>query len=906
MDKKAAGSLLLLWVASGCGGGDSTNPGGRTPTALLRVSGNTQSAGVGEVLPNALVVKVVDAQGAGVPNVSVSWSVTSGGGNVSSSSTPSDQNGQALVTLTLGATPGANSVSASAAQLTPVVFTATGIGPPAKLSYTVQPTSVTAGAPIVQAVQVVVQDVQGTTVPTATTSVTLAITSGTGASGATLGGTLTQSAVGGVATFNTLTVDKAASGYTLTATASGVTSAVSTAFDVNAGTATKLAFSTQPATAGAGGAISPAVQVLVQDPQGNTVTGATNSITLAIASGTGTSGATLGGTVTRAAVSGVATFSNLNINKSGIGYRLAATATSLTPVTSTLFDVSAGPATHLAFTVQPTDAVAGTPITPAVQVSILDASNNVVTTATDSIYANFSISWGGTPSGTFRKKAVNGVATFDDLSIDKAHTDFRLQTFSLDRDLGIPASNLFTVNVGPPARLTFITQPRDAMDRVLFDSLRILVQDNQGNTVTASTASVTIAITNGTGATGATLSGTSTRSADTGLVIFADLSIDLVGTGYTLTATSAGLSGDTTVAFRVVGPLYATQVSAGLYLTSCAIVSGSAAYCWGYSGNGQLGNGTTTGTGAPVAVSGGLAFAAVSAGLHVCGVTDAGAGHCWGYGLNGELGQGSYADSHTPVPVSGGLTFSTVSTGVYHTCALRPGGAAYCWGGGAAGVLGDSTYGSSNTPSLVAGHHTWANVSAGYAHSCAVTTTGEAYCWGDGSYGDLGTGSAAAGIAPLPVSGGLTFAVVLAGGEQDSCGLTTSGAAYCWGGNGWGQLGDGNTSTLSTTPVPVTGGLTFTTISAGDAHYCGLTAAGAMYCWGLNRFGQLGDGTTTSRNSPVAVSGGITFTSISAGRDHTCGVATSGIVYCWGYNLSGELGDRTSVNRSVPVRVSEP
>ena len=109
MDKKAAGSLLLLWVASGCGGGDSTNPGGRTPTALLRVSGNTQSAGVGEVLPNALVVKVVDAQGAGVPNVSVSWSVTSGGGNVSSSSTPSDQNGQALVTLTLGATPGPNS-----------------------------------------------------------------------------------------------------------------------------------------------------------------------------------------------------------------------------------------------------------------------------------------------------------------------------------------------------------------------------------------------------------------------------------------------------------------------------------------------------------------------------------------------------------------------------------------------------------------------------------------------------------------------------------------------------------------------------------------------------------------------------------------------------------------------------
>ncbi len=904
MNKKVAGSLLSLLIAWGCGG-DSTNLGNHAPTALIRVSGNTQSAGVGEALPNALVVKVVDAQGAGVPNVSVSWSVTSGGGNLSASSTPSDQNGQALVMLTLGANPGANSVSASAAQLTPVTFTATAIGPPAKLSYAVQPTSVTAGAPIVQAVQVVVQDVQGTTVPTATTSVTLAITSGTGASGATLGGTLTQTAAAGVATFNNLTVDKAARGYTLTATASGVTSAVSTAFDVNPGTAAKLAFSTQPTTAAAGAAISPAVQVVVQDAQGNTVTGAINSTTLAIASGTGTTGATLGGTVTRAAVSGVATFSNLNINKSGIGYRLAATATSLTPVTSTLFDVTPGPATHLAFTVQPSDVIAGAPITPAVQVSILDASNNVVTTATDSIYANFSMSWGGTPSGTFRKKAINGVATFDDISIDKAHTDFRMQTFSLDRDLGVVASNLFTVNVGPPARLTFITQPRDAMDHVLFDSLKILVQDNQGNTVTASTASVTIGITSGTGAAGATLSGTSTRSAETGLVIFDDLSIDLVGTGYTLTATSAGVSNDTTVAFRVIGPLYATQVSAGLHATSCALVSGGAAYCWGYNGNGQIGDGTTNGAVAPVAVFGGLTFSAVSAGFHGCGLTVAGAAYCWGYGLDGELGQGSYADSHTPVPVSGGLTFSTVSAGVYHTCALTPSGGAYCWGGGAPGVLGDSSFGGSNTPRLVYGNHTWANVSAGYAHSCGVTTAGEGYCWGDGSYGDLGTGSLAAGYTPLAVSGGLTFDVVLPGGTSDTCGLTTSGAAYCWGGNQSGQLGDGSTSPLSTTPVPVAGGLTFASLSAGGAHYCGLTAGGAIYCWGLNRSGQLGDGTTIDRNAPVAVSGGITFTTVSAGGDRTCGIATSGIVYCWGLN-GGTLGDRTTVNRSTPVRVSAP
>src|SRR5207244_26272 len=134
---------------------------------------------------------------------------------------------------------------------------------------------------------------------------------------------------------------------------------------------------------------------------------------------------------------------------------------------------------------------------------------------------------------------------------------------------------------------------------------------------------------NGTGATGATLAGTSTRSADTGLVIFDDLSIDRVGTGYTLTATSAGLSGDTTVPFRIVGPLYATQVSAGHYTMSCALVAGGAAYCWGYNGNGQLGDGTNVASStAPVAVLGGLTFASLTGGgTQNCGVTTNGAAY---------------------------------------------------------------------------------------------------------------------------------------------------------------------------------------------------------------------------------------------------------------------------------------
>jgi alpha-tubulin suppressor-like RCC1 family protein len=119
--------------------------------------------------------------------------------------------------------------------------------------------------------------------------------------------------------------------------------------------------------------------------------------------------------------------------------------------------------------------------------------------------------------------------------------------------------------------------------------------------------------------------------------------------------------------------------------------------------------------------------------------------------------------------------------------------------------------------------------------------------------------------------------------------------------NQYSELGNGISN--SSVPVPVSGGLTFTMLSAGNRHNCALTAAGVAYCWGDNSSGALGNGTNLTTSIPVAVSGGLTFTSISAGRFHTCGVATGGTAYCWGANDVGELGDGTTTLRLVPVRV---
>src|SRR5204863_410486 len=154
-----------------------------------------------------------------------------------------------------------------------------------------------------------------------------------------------------------------------------------------------------------------------------------------------------------------------------------------------------------------------------------------------------------------------------------------------------------------------------------------------------------------------------------------------------------------------------------------------------------------------------------------------------------------------------------------------------------------------------------------------------------------------------------TFASVSVG-YLFACGITIAGGTYCWGINQDGQLGHGATGPAecfgypcSIIPVSVVGGLRFGTVSAGSDHACGIAAGGAAYCWGYNNKGEVGDGTTTDRTSPVAVLGGISFAVVSAGAGQTCGVTTTGGAYCWGWNSEGQLGDANRIDSATPVAV---
>ena len=163
------------------------------------------------------------------------------------------------------------------------------------------------------------------------------------------------------------------------------------------------------------------------------------------------------------------------------------------------------------------------------------------------------------------------------------------------------------------------------------------------------------------------------------------------------------------------------------------------------------------------------------------------------------------------------------------------------------------------------------------------------------------------GISPTtpPSAGALTFASVSAG-SQHTCGVTTSRAAYSWGFGQYGQLGDGSATISQMTPVAVSGGLTFASLSAGNEYTCGVTTSGAAYCWGEGEYGQLGNGSERDQARPVTVSGRLTFAAVTAGEVHSCGVTTTGDAYCWGQESSGALGDGSGRQQFTPASVAPP
>jgi len=315
-----------------------------------------------------------------------------------------------------------------------------------------------------------------------------------------------------------------------------------------------------------------------------------------------------------------------------------------------------------------------------------------------------------------------------------------------------------------------------------------------------------------------------------------------------------------------------------------------------------------------VAQPGGIVLTAIGAGNnHTCALAGTTA-YCWGSNFNGQLGAGSTSSvsQFQPQLVAGGLQFASLAVGASHTCALTAVGTVYCWGIRGQGQFGDGIVTPTLTvaPTLGAGGQAFVSLAAGVEHTCGLTSTGSAFCWGTNSsirIGQLGDGSSTDRLTPVPVSGGHTF-TQLSAASTSTCGLRADGAVLCWGSNSLGQLGNGSTAASSLVPVAVSGGRTYTRLGEASATStrCAIETGGALWCWGDNSFGQVGDGTVgpEPRREPVRVAAGTTFSAVANGVLHTCALTTAGAAFCWGRGSFGQLGNGGQLDSSTPVAVS--
>ena len=348
---------------------------------------------------------------------------------------------------------------------------------------------------------------------------------------------------------------------------------------------------------------------------------------------------------------------------------------------------------------------------------------------------------------------------------------------------------------------------------------------------------------------------------------------------------------------------------------SCGVTSTGGVKCWGSNTVGQLGDASDAGRTIPGDVPGLTGVVSVVAGAgHACALNVNGGVKCWGGNSAGTLGDRSTFDRPTPVDVFG-LTsgVKAIAAGVGHTCALTTAGGLKCWGGNSKGQLGDRTSNNySIQPIDVYGLTSGVlAVAAGQEHTCAVVTGGAVRCWGTGTWGE--NGSTTMATAPIAVSG-ITNARSLSAGWNHTCALLQGGAVKCWGWNWAGQLGRGVRDALNPNPAPqaiTTLLYGVSELSSGIAHSCALMNDGSAYCWGWNGWGQLGNGQagnmggtpTVSVNAPTRIYLPPFSVQLGSGSRHNCAFGPGHALLCWGENMLGQLGDNSTTQRTSPVSV---
>ncbi len=819
----------------------------RVPAALDIVAGDGQQGVVGAELANPLVVRVEDANGLPIVGQLVNFRVTSGGGSVFASAGLTNALGIVQDRWTLG-TSTAESQRVEARAVDPntgaaIVFATFNATPLPGPAHAVTKTGGDAqtgalGAALADSLAVRVADSYGNPVPGVT--VVWAASAGNGA----VSPATSQTNAQGIAKAQWTLGARMDVPHSVTATLATLAPAT---FSVTATlplTATIVKVAGDGTTATVGTAMAESLAVRVQLAGGQVVAGA--QVSWNIASGGGSiapaSSVTQADGVTRARLT-LGTGAGANV--------VTAAASGVTPAT---FTVTGSPDVPASLTKISGDGQTGTvaqPLSAPLVVHVTDRFGNSVPNAT----VTWTVSAGGGSVGNTSVTNAEGRATMQ-WTLGGSSGTQRVRA-----SIGSGAVEFTaTANSGSLASV------RVSPDSLRFGSL------NSSSRLTARAFDQF----------GNELSGvTFTWFGPNGAVATVDGSglVTSRGNGSTwIGARSGSLADSTLVTVRQVTYLvHVSPPSAGVVVGDTTRYVGTPVDTVGH----RIPDATISWT-----TSNGTIATVDGTGL-VRGVT---AGEAW------VVAQSEGVRDSARVIVLGALVAERVSAGYWHNCVLDNGNRAFCWGTNAYGQLGKGTTdGEVHTPALVIGNHNFASIDASAQTTCALEGS-TPYCWGN-------TVNPVPGLqrSATPIARGEVAFTQVTQGFSHACGLTASGKAYCWGENDRGQLGT-DTTRNDSIPQAVVGNHTFASISAGGRHTCALTPTGEAYCWGNNDYGELGIGsrdefgercsvTYPCRKRPTLVAGGLVFSSISAGEIHTCAIRSADrALYCWGLNDYGQLG----------------
>ena len=421
------------------------------------------------------------------------------------------------------------------------------------------------------------------------------------------------------------------------------------------------------------------------------------------------------------------------------------------------------------------------------------------------------------------------------------------------------------------------------------------------------------------------------------------VAIDSVGRLFTWGRGNAGQLG-LNDAFNRSSPVQVTALVGTSFILAAAgdshtlaVTNLGVGWAFGLGSNGQLGDATVVTKSSPVTIAGSLSWSSIGAGNSwSIGVSNLGKLFTWGAGLNGNLGTGDTVDRNSPVQIATTTSFTGVrASGISNNpTAIDTTSTGYTWALNNVGQLGLNDLINRSNPTIIgsAGLLTspllyapykvnalnsvsWSQIDAGVSHSTAIKSDNTLWVWGLGTSGQLGLNDAITRSSITQIGTGNSWSAVSAGGSWTGA-VTTVGDLYDWGLGTSGQVGD-NTAITKSSPVQVgvstftgtaiptkVGSLSYTQVAAGTSFTLALqSSTNALYGWGLNTSGQLGDGTAITKSSPTLIQPGFTATSIYVTNSESFGRTSAGLIYAWGVNGTGQLGDQSLITRSSPTQL---